>query len=506
MAGKFELPLLEDNTSGWGPTQVPEHLKDVPFAPYNKGDRLGRASDWTASSQGRYGRQNQQAGTAVFQFAVGDDEEEYQLVDSNPVQQPKQYKRNPQRNQQFQRPGDQQGDQRGQYSQQRGGRGGGRQQYGNRGGWWNQRGGQVQYTPSIRVDPSWSLVDEVQFASLTKLTLKLNEPQDVYEAGALEYYDKMCERINAQTKARLIPSDRVQPNPTTSDDPIIRSLAQKDVAQVFVTDSILVHLMCAPRSLYSWDIVVTRVGNKLFFDKRGKGNLDRLTVNETAPEPVQEDKDNMNGVEKLAAEATKIQQWFVQQVLDKKRKPRSLKNPSPFKSRANVGYKYRKWQISDELSMVVRCQIDGIMTYQDQDQLISIKAFNEYGPNSEWKNKLEEFRGALLAIELKNNSFKVAKWTAQALLSGVDQIKLGYVSRRTSKDNQNHAILGTQTMKPSNFAQQMNLKMDNCWGIVRAIVDLCISLPDGKYLLLKEPSKPVMKFYQVPEDAFTEEE
>jgi hypothetical protein len=55
---------------------------------------------------------------------------------------------------------------------------------------------------------------------------------------------------------------------------------------VFVTDSILTTIMCAAKSLYSWDIVVTKVGDKLFFDKREGSTLDLLTVNETAPEQV----------------------------------------------------------------------------------------------------------------------------------------------------------------------------------------------------------------------------
>jgi translation initiation factor 3 subunit D len=35
----------------------------------------------------------------------------------------------------------------------------------------------------------------------------------------------------------------------------------------------------------------------------------------------------------------------------------------------------------------------------------------------------------VLAAELKNNSFKLAKWTAQSLLAGASQMKIGFVSR-----------------------------------------------------------------------------
>ena len=42
----------------------------------------------------------------------------------------------------------------------------------------------------------------------------------------------------------------------------------KTVGNVYATDSILATLMCATRSNYSWDIVVHKIGDKLFFDKR----------------------------------------------------------------------------------------------------------------------------------------------------------------------------------------------------------------------------------------------
>ena len=51
----FEAPELADNPDGWGPTTVPEHFKDVPYAPFNKGDKLGKASDWTGQAY-KYGQ------------------------------------------------------------------------------------------------------------------------------------------------------------------------------------------------------------------------------------------------------------------------------------------------------------------------------------------------------------------------------------------------------------------------------------------------------------------
>ena len=93
-----------------------------------------------------------------------------------------------------------------------------------------------------------------------------------------------------------------------------RKYAQEEAAQVFITDVLLTTLMCTPRSVYSWDIVITRAGGRLFFDKRDGSSLDALTVAETSPEQIAEDKDNINGVQQLSAEATTINQNFSQQV------------------------------------------------------------------------------------------------------------------------------------------------------------------------------------------------
>jgi translation initiation factor 3 subunit D len=169
-----------------------------------------------------------------------------------------------------------------------------------------------------------------------------------------------------------------------------------------------------------------------------------------------------------------------------------------------LGYKYRSWKLSDGCNLVVRCTINAALDIKGETQLCTLKALNEFDPkvSMDWRKKLETQRGAVLATELKNNSNKMARWAAEALMAGVDIIKLGYVSRCMPKDNKNHVLLGTQLSKPKDLAQQMNLSMDNSWGIVRAVVDLCMKLRDGKYLIVKDPNKPLLRLYEVPENAF----
>ena len=51
----------------------------------------------------------------------------------------------------------------------------------------------------------------------------------------------------------------------------------------------------------------------------------------------------------------------------------------------------------------------------------------------------------------------------------------------------------------------MNLSLSNGWGIVRTIVDMCLKMPEGKYVLVKDPNKPVLRLYDVPVNTFDEE-
>ncbi|KAG2042100.1 eukaryotic translation initiation factor 3 subunit 7-domain-containing protein [Suillus americanus] len=61
-------------------------------------------------------------------------------------------------------------------------------------------------------------------------------------------------------------------------------------------------------------------------------------------------------------------------------------------------------------------------------------------------------------------------------------------------------------MRPTDFAAQLNVSLANGWGIVRTITDLCMKMPEGKYVLIKDPNKSVIRLYAVPMTAFTTED
>lgn len=532
----FVPPLIQDNDDGWGPSEIPAKFRELPYQPFSKGDRLGKVSDWTGATyqDKRYlGKYNSAFGTGGNQYAYFHDEDEstFQLVDTSRGQKPiyqrgrRMFQQNKQRRErerrQQQAAANMQVLSKTQKSRERD-----RQRQLRK--WQKQFGKRLQENKqkapvknrdaSVQVRETWQVVEDMDFPRLSKLSLPgVDPPEDLLLCGKMEFYDKSYDRVTTKNERPLKRINRIFHKVTTTDDPIIRQLT-KTQGNVFATDSILATLMCCTRSTYSWDIIVQRVGNKLFFDKRDDSEFDLLTVSETANEPPQEEgANNINFPRNLALEATFINHNFSQQVLKMGEEKHAFDKPNPFAGEeeepviASVGYRYRKFNLGNDINLIVRCEHDAVMYGPNGDlQFINIKTLNEwdsrYCGGVDWRSKLDIQRGAVLATELKNNSCKLAKWTICSLLAGSDQIKFGYVSRAHYRDSANHVILGTQQFKPTEFANQINLSMDNGWGILRCIIDTCMKLKEGKYLIMKDPNKSVIRIYDIPDNTFETDE
>lgn len=320
---------------------------------------------------------------------------------------------------------------------------------------------------------------------------------------------------------------------------------------MYTTDVILSVLMCAPRSVYPWDIVIVREGNKLFLDKRDGGPFDTVTVNENATDPPQDptvssnpsnpaekvtqpETPSINSATSLSLEATYINQNFgFQSVIETPPPPAvEFQKPNPFygpdetEPLASCGYRYRVFDMSvtadEDVKICVRTEVDAYVpgggNPLNGQALATIRALNEFdsratgaGGAPDWRSKLDSQRGAVVATEMKNNSCKLAKWTVQSILAGAEVLKIGYVfhqssrkdesvlknliriysyvSRINPRDNTRHVILSTASMRPADFAGQLNVSLANGWGIVRTVTDLCMKMPEGKYVLVKDPNK-----------------
>ncbi|ORX88426.1 translation initiation factor eIF-3, subunit D [Basidiobolus meristosporus CBS 931.73] len=526
----FVLSTIHDNESGWGPSasHLPEEYKDIPYAPYSKGEKLGRIADWSApdnkdnkdmGGRNRQGYRNYKesyqgygsGAASAFVYQHTEDESSFSVVDNRTGAQ----KRSVRGTVSAKRPGRNQNQNQKTGQAQRTG-------FANRGGY-NRTGYQKKpqrtRDASVTIGPDWKVVEEFELHRLAKLALPVRQPEDIASYGKLFHYEKSYDRIVSKNEKPLEEISRTRFNVTTSEDPVLQSLMAKNEGTVYATDNILALLMSAPRSAYPWDIIVTREGDNLIFDKRDGGVFDFLSVNENAAEPPVEGGD-LNNPTALSYEATDINNNFSAQVLNEE-ESYDFENPNPFQSSqdteplASAGYRYRRFNLGDEeepLNLIVRTEVDGYSKVGNTDAFVTIKALNEFdsrAPGSggalDWRQKLDTQRGAIVATEMKNNGSKLARWALQAVLAGCEQLRLGYVSRAHPKENTRHVILGTQVFKPAEFAAQMNLSLQNAWGILKAMVDICLRLPEGKFILIKDPNRPMLRLYSVPQDAFEQD-
>ncbi|RAL13465.1 eukaryotic translation initiation factor 3 subunit D [Aspergillus homomorphus CBS 101889] len=574
--------LPADDT--WGPANAGDNMLDgVPYAPFSKGDKLGRMADWTAESKdsNRGGRQaynrnyrDQQVygagSSSLFSVQVAEDESSFSVVDNTRSSTKRTFGRGGGTvfRGRAQRGGAQRGGRAGFQrvgggggAGGRGGQGGdryydnrsgGRGNRGRRFGWKDYDKPQRTREASVAVRPDWTMLEEVDFSRLSKLNMEAPEGEEIDSYGFMYYYDRSYDKAPVKNAERRLQAlDRAAYNVTTSQDPVIQELAEKNAATVFASADILSTLMCAPRSVYSWDLVIVHQGGKIYFDKRDGASIDLVTVNENAADAPLELADSsaataaaaskqegaaINTPSALALEATFINHNFaLQTVAEAEDAKVELAHPNPFYNAAeeteplaSKGYKYRRFDLSLErdegepVQMIVRTEIDAVMKNPlgGDDQQLVVKALNEFdskaqgsGGALDWRSKLWSQRGAVVATEMKNNSSKLARWTTQAILAKADAMKLGFVSRANPRSAAAHVVLGVVGYKPRDLATQMNLNLSNGWGIVRTIVDRIRALDADededkvkKYVLIKDPNRPVLRLYSVPATTFEEEE
>jgi len=549
----FVLPTIYNYPEGWGPPQdsegaaegLPQDVFNLAYEHLDKYPlpRIGRICDFTISGQ-KYAQDRLQKGKAkgkgkgIQLLAPGKDDEGFALVDNRPL------------------PGKT-------FSRGRGfgfGRGKGRgksiaanyqegilgqkqkstffstnqnQAKGkgkSRSGGQQRRGLPSFKEWSVQTKTEWTIKREIQQHELPKLQVDSKEVkcEDLVWCGELHQYNKDFDRITVRTER---PMRRFEDlnffNVTTSDDPILQELVQEPDVTVIATDHVLACLIAAGRSVYSWDIVITKVQNKLIFDKRDGSQVDFLSVNETAAEPPNnDDKESMNSPVKLSQEATCINQNFSQLVLDRPSGADQMDRANPFEEEsdgqaASGAYRYRKITIpgspkdpvefnQQPVSIAVRTEVNCKMPSVpgEPTHYCSVKALNEFDPKlgHSWRKLLETQRGAIMATELKNNAFKIGRWVAQAVLAGADTMKIGYASRVQPNDPWNHSVLSVQTYITDRIAEQIGIHAHNVYGILRNIINLVMSWDDGKYLLIKDPMKQMLRIYDVPWETFGEED
>jgi translation initiation factor 3 subunit D len=120
--------------------------------------------------------------------------------------------------------------------------------------------------------------------------------------------------VSVKSEIPLVGSNASNPNQTASEDSVLKKLESEASGKtVIITDTVLAVLMASTRSVYSWDISITKKGNSLVIDKRENSSLEQLSVNENSMDPPTEDKESMNSSVALCMESTFVEKVFKNQ-------------------------------------------------------------------------------------------------------------------------------------------------------------------------------------------------
>jgi translation initiation factor 3 subunit D len=510
------------NNDGWGPinNEPKEIFTGIPFSSFSRATKIGIAADWTSNMKQH--PTTRSLGHSSFNVLEDDEEDEYSLVDSRIYQKKTGFRRNYMKNQQRFRqhnnkPANKTARDWNQSTKTKGQRNVNaktryNRRYHNAYRRYGFQRSNRKFAPSVEIQPSWGEpLQTISWNTLQEARCELPTREVLASYGSLEKFNKQYSKVTVKEERKLDRHiERKFFTVTTSDDPVIEEMVKNNTGTVYATDAILAVLMSCLRSVYSWDLLVTKKDGKLIFDKRDDSQFDFLTVNENASDPPGDDQElGINSMESLNKEATFLNYSFSQQVLLKDGEKLELENPNPFLSTpeekvASVGYRYCKFDMGDGIQVVVRTEVDGYKSKAGQTCMLMLKSLNEYDlkVTGSWRKKLETQKASAFATELKNNLNKLTKWLIQAKLADVGAIKLGYISRVNPKDQYNHTLLTITEHTPEEFQKELSIDWELLWGVLKKVVETLNSMEDGTYILYREPNKKQLLVYKVPPEEF----
>jgi hypothetical protein len=212
---------------------------------------------------------------------------------------------------------------------------------------------------SVTIRGEWELQAELSKVYFEKLNYNPGNAEDLLTVSSVNEFNKAFDRINVKkpidldSERHVIPGTTqslVFPYTSTSHDPIIQKFIEENQAEVFITDVIASTLMTITRSVFPWDIQVTKQGNKLIFDRTDESLLDHYSVNENAGENMPEEDEadgTINSQRELTKEAFNINKALLLATLKNNKLKLGEDHPiySETPNHAPIAYKYRRWQI-----------------------------------------------------------------------------------------------------------------------------------------------------------------
>ena len=295
------------------------------------------------------------------------------------------------------------------------------------------------------------------------------------------------------------------------------------------------------------------MGDKIFIEKMANSEIDKVTVNESDNTSTIYDDKNINSYKNLNIEATLINEFIKEQIIDKENgEPYPNASPNPLNDEddeddenvEHLGYIYRLWNL-EGTKILVRSQVHAYQVVYDEEKseedneekeeqeekseeseekeeseeekekkkkykFINIFALNEFDKNS-YLNKESNLGASILKKEIKNNYLKLAKWGILSYLGGVKTLKIAFVTRENIDNNEKHLISTIYSLNTDDLLLLTNFSRSIGWGIFKEIISIIKNYKeDGNFILMKTfgetSAKSLLRLFKVPDSFFKSEE
>lgn len=244
----------------------------------------------------------------------------------------------------------------------------------------------------------------------------------------------------------------------------------------------------------------------MFIDKRDEEDaqnmLDMQTVSESAPhDHTPADDDTINGTRQLMKETSKIHKMLLQATQDSK-KFTKLDRDDPHEEAEDqkmlrLGYRYKIYKLAANITICVRCanHFKNPNTLDGVSNLFVLLEWNQ--SRQGWTKDLDANLNTKLNTEIIDNTNKMSRWAIQSILGGVDRMRFAFVQRVDVTSNKAHKAIGFTSQQPETFINQLNMKMSNCWAILKDLLSTVLTQEQtaADYLYMKDPSQYNYRLY-----------
>ena len=404
-------------------------------------------------------------------------------------------------------------------------------------------------TQSIQPDSTWTLIKDFNKLTLEKLVIdntKLKVKNKEIFGNIYQINESLEDEVSPYNPKLLKTYNDMKffGNTNTPFDHVL--LGIDDSVNIYTTDKILTVIMTCIYNAHPWHLKIKKLGDKIFIEKMANSEIDLVTVNESDNTSIIYDDSNINSYKNLNIEATLINEFIKEQILDIKEELK-LENtkPNPFKEQdtpdekvEHLGYVYRLWDL-EGMKILVRSQVHAYNPVEKEEkseeeeekeneeeeekeeeeeekenhsgyEFINIFALNEFDKNT-YLNKESNLGASLIKKELKNNYLKLAKWGILSYLGGVKKLKIAFVTRKDIKRNDEHYISTIYNLDTDDLLLLTNFSKNIAWGIFKEIISIIKNYNgDGIFILMKTfgetSAKSLLKLFKVPDSYFKDED